>query len=447
MPEISEFVKLISSSGISISTAFEDRIAYSKDWNPLHLPRLLKGEVPALPEAIVFPKTTEEVAEVLKTASDFGIPIYTFGGGSGVIDCQTPYEGGVVISTLSLDRIEFDEENRVVTAGAGVVGGYLERFLNYRGYTLRHSPQSLFCSTVGGWVATAASGQYSTGYGSIEDLVISITAVLPNGEVLEETKTPRRAGPDLKKLFIGSEGILGIVTEVSMKVFEIPREVVTISAEYSSFGDALKDARELMKFKPALMRIFDDEESIRYFDSEAFSLIAIFEGERVGEIAEEAKKRLKGEAVDGYAEIWLEKRFDVSDATKIVPLGFIFDTIEVACFWKDAARVYSEVIKAIRSVDGTVTASAHASHFYESGTCIYFTFSGLPSDVESYYREVWRRVIETSLKNGGNITHHHGIGRIRKRWLPEEIGTYYPLLKDLKTVFDRRNILNPGGVV
>ena len=346
-----------------------------------------------------------------------------------------------------MDKIEIDEENRIVTAGAGVIGGKLEKVLNYRRLTLRHIPQSLYCSSVGGWVATASSGQFSTGYGNIEDLIVSLTVVLPNGEILKELKTPRRSGPDLKKMFVGSEGVLGVITEVVLKVFELPDEVTKLSFEYDSLGDAIRDAKEFMKFKPALMRIFDDEESIRYFDSESFSLITIFEGVGAVEKAEKAREIAAGREVDGYADIWLERRFDVSDISRITPLGFVFDTIEVSCFWSNAEKLYSSVIEAIRGVEGTVIASAHASHFYESGLCFYFTFAGLPENAEKYYREVWRRAIEASLKSGGNITHHHGIGRVRKTWLSKEIGEYYSLLRDLKTMLDSRNILNRGVVI
>lgn len=441
---IEKAIEELKAAGINISTEEEDRIAYSKDFNPLHLHRLLRRETPALPDAVVFPKNTEDVSIILRTANAYGIPVYVFGGASGVIDAATPYEGGIVLSTLSLDNIEIDADNMLVKAGAGVVGGRLEKILNHKGYTLRHSPQSLYCSTVGGWVATAASGQFSTGYGNIENLVISLTAVLPDGKILEERATPRRAGPDLKKLFIGSEGLLGVITKVVLKIFDLPQEFFTLSVEYDSIGEAVGDAKALMSLKPALMRIFDDEESIRYFDSEKFSLIAVFEGKGSASKLEIARKIVKGEIKEGYAEKWLEKRFDVSDISRIVPLGFIFDTIEVACFWKDAERLYHEVIRAIRSVEGTVTASAHASHFYESGLCFYFTFAGFPENVEDYYNEVWRKAIEASLKNGGNVTHHHGVGRLRKRWLMSEIGGYVAILRDLKSILDRRNILNRG---
>lgn len=434
----------LNSARIAVSVLEEDKIAYCKDFNPLHLHNLLKRRVPAMPDVVVFPKNTQEVSTVLKIASTYGIPVYIFGGASGVIDAATPYEGGIALSTLSLNSIEINTENMTVKAGAGVVGGRLEKILNHQGLTLRHSPQSLYCSTVGGWIATAASGQFSTGYGNIENLVVSLTAVLPDGEIILEKMTPRRAGPDLKKIFVGSEGLFGVVTEAVMKIFELPEEFYTMSVEYDSIGEAVKDAKKLMGVKPSLMRIFDGEESIRYFDSEKFSLIAVFEGKDAVSRLKIAKDLVRGEIVEDYAEKWLEKRFDVSDISKIVPAGFIFDTIEVACFWKDAEKLYREVIKAMRGVEGTVIASAHASHFYETGLCFYFTFVGFPEDFESYYHEVWRRAIETSLKNGGNVTHHHGIGRLRKNWLYDEIGGYLRVLKDMKSIFDRRNILNRG---
>ncbi|MEM2787893.1 MAG: FAD-binding oxidoreductase, partial [Archaeoglobaceae archaeon] len=320
----------------------------------------------------------------------------------------------------------------------------LEKLLNHRGFSLRHIPQSLFCSTVGGWVATASSGQFSTGYGNIENLLVSLKVVLPNGEILEERKTPRRAGIDLKKLFVGSEGLLGVIAEVTMKIFELPKEVVKLSFEYNSIESALEDAKKFLKLKPALMRIFDDEETLRYFDSESFSLILIFEGENAKKQAEKAKEISSGIEVEGYADLWLEKRFDVSDISKIGILGFIFDTIEVSCFWNSASKLYKAVIEAIRSVEGTVTASAHASHFYDSGLCFYFTFAGFPSEPEEYYREVWQKAITASLQNGGNITHHHGIGRLRKAWLRDEFGSYLSFLKELKLLVDKNNIMNRG---
>lgn len=439
-----EVIEKLREEKIAFSTDREDLIAYCKDFNPLHQLRILKKTPPALPEIVVFPKSIEELSKVLKIANEFRVPVYVFGGASGVIDSATPYEGGIALSTLSLDWIEIDEENRIVTAGAGVIGGRLEKMLNHRGFSLRHIPQSLFCSTVGGWVATASSGQFSTGYGNIEDLVVSLKVVLPSGEILEERRVPRRAGVDLKKLFFGSEGLLGVIAEVTMKIFELPREVAKLSFEYESIESALGDAKRFLKFKPALMRIFDDEESLRYFDSEAFSLIAIFEGENAKRVAEKARSASMGREVEGYTDIWLEKRFDVSEISKIGVLGFVFDTIEVSCFWGSAPKLYKAVIEAIRSVEGTVTASAHASHFYESGLCFYFTFAGFPAEPENYYEEVWKKAITASLKSGGNLSHHHGIGRLRRSWMRDELGGYLELLRGIKNLVDRNNVMNRG---
>lgn len=437
-------IERLKEEKIAFSTDYEDLIAYCKDFNPLHQLKLLKKITPALPQVVVFPKSVEEISRILKIANELAVPVYVFGGASGVIDSATPYEGGIALSTLALDWIEIDEENMLVNAGAGVIGGRLEKILNHKGFSLRHIPQSLFCSTVGGWVATASSGQFSTGYGNIENLLISLKVVLPNGEILEERKTPRRAGIDLKKLFVGSEGLLGVIAEVTMKIFEVPKEAVKLSFEYDSIESALEDAKKFLKLKPSLMRIFDDEESLRYFDSEAFSLIAIFEGENAKMQAEKAKEISSGKEVEGYTDIWLEKRFDVSDISKIGILGFVFDTIEVSCFWNSASKLYKAVIEAIRSVEGTVTASAHASHFYDSGLCFYFTFAGFPSEPEEYYKEVWKKAISASLQNGGNITHHHGIGRLRKAWLKDELGSYLDFLRELKLLVDKNNIMNRG---
>ncbi|MCS7144068.1 MAG: FAD-binding oxidoreductase [Archaeoglobaceae archaeon] len=441
---MNKLIERLKEEEIAFSTDKEDLIAYCKDFNPLHQLKLLKKIPPALPEVVVFPKSIEEVSKVLKIASELEKPVYVFGGASGVIDSATPYEGGIALSTLALDWFEIDEKDRLVTAGAGVIGGRIEKILNHKGFSLRHIPQSLFCSTVGGWVATASSGQFSTGYGNIEDLLVSLRVVLPNGEILEERRTPRRAGIDLKKLFVGSEGLLGVIAEATLKIFEIPKELVKISFEYDRIESALEDAKKFLKLKPALMRIFDDEESLRYFDNEAFSLIAIFEGENAKWRAEKAKEKSSGREVENYTDLWLEKRFDVSEISKIGILGFVFDTIEVSCFWSSASKLYKAVIDAIRGVEGTVTASAHASHFYENGLCFYFTFAGFPDEPEKYYKEVWQNAINASLQNGGNITHHHGIGRLRKAWLREEFGSYLNFMKEIKNLVDEKNIMNRG---
>jgi alkyldihydroxyacetonephosphate synthase len=336
----------------------------------------------------------------------------------------------------------------LVKVGAGVVGGRLEDVLNHNGFTLRHSPQSLYCSTVGGWVATKASGQFSTRYGNIEDLLVGLKVVMPDGEIVEAEPFPRKAFINPNDLFTGSEGIFGVICEATLKIRKIPEENYKMAFRFDSMDDAVENARKLVQtFRPALLRIFDRLESLKNFNVEGVVMIVMVEGEMADQERDFVLKKVNGEFIgEKPVEDWLRERFNVSDISKFVPLGIIFDTIEVSCFWKNAMEVYRKILKAIRDVDGTLLASCHASHFYEEGLCFYFTFAGVSGDLEKYYREVWKKAMETALGTA-SISHHHGIGALRAKWLPKELKGFYPILRDLKTIFDRRNILNPGKVI
>jgi alkyldihydroxyacetonephosphate synthase len=435
--------------GKRLSVDVADRIAYCKDYNPLHLHHLLNGKIPALPDAVVFPASVEEVAEVIRIANSYSVPLYVFGGGSGVIDGSTPYCGGIVLSTLSLDEISIDEERMQVKAGAGVVGGKLEYVLNHKGYTLRHSPQSLYCSTVGGWVATRASGQFSTRYGNIEDIIVSLTVVTPSGEVIEAKNLPRKASIDIKSIYIGSEGLFGVICDATLRMRKLPEKQYKMAFRYDSMDDAVEDARNLMQsLKPALLRIFDKLETMKNFSIDGVVTIVMVEGENAEREMEFIETKLKGEKLgEKPVEIWLEERFNVSDISRFVPMGIIFDTIEVSCFWKNAMDVYRSILKAIRGVEGTLLASCHASHFYEDGLCFYFTFAGVSGDYEGYYRSVWEAAMKTALLKGASLSHHHGIGGLRAKWLKEEFLGFYSIFRDLKMFFDSKNIMNRGTVL
>ncbi len=440
-----EVVEELRKSGIKVSTHVADRIAYSKDFNPLHLNRLLDHTLPALPDAVVFPESAEDVSSILQIANSFSVPVYVFGGASGVVDGATPYCGGIVLSMLSMNKIEIDVERMLVKAGAGVVGGRLEEVLNQKGFTLRHSPQSLYCSTVGGWVATKASGQFSTRYGNIEDILVSLKVVMPDGEIIQTKSLPRKAFINPNDLFIGSEGIFGVICEAMLKIRKVPEKSHKMAFRFDSMDDAVENVREILQtLRPALLRIFDRLESLKNFNVDGVVMIVMVEGEMADQERDFVLEKAKGESLgEKPVEDWLKERFNVSDISKFIPLGIIFDTIEVSCFWRDAMKVYRKILKAIRDVDGTLFASCHASHFYEEGLCFYFTFAGVSGNLEEYYRLVWKKAMEVALGTA-SISHHHGVGALRAKWLPEELKGFYPIFKDLKTIFDRRNILNPG---
>ena len=185
-------------------------------------------------------------------------------------------------------------------------------------------------------------------------------------------------------------------------------------------------------------------ESLKNFGEEGVVMIAMVEGDLAEKEKEFLMENVKGEFIGEKAvEEWLKERFNVSDISKYVPLGIVFDTIEVSCFWENAMDVYRKILRAIRGVEGTLFASCHASHFYEEGLCFYFTFAGLRKDLGGYYRDVWKSAMEAS---SATLSHHHGIGRIRLKWLERELNGYYSIFKDLKTVLDRKNILNPRKI-
>ncbi|WP_253276545.1 FAD-binding oxidoreductase [Thermococcus sp. EP1] len=449
---------LISILGNRISTKDVDLLSYSRDYWPITLHWMLKGKIPALARAIVWPKNTKEVQEVVKIAYENDIPIYTYGGGSGVLGGAIPEQGGIVVDMKKMRSIKLHEENLLVEVEAGTNGYYLEKYLNKKGYTLGHFPQSLYPSTIGGWIATKATGQFSTKYGGIEDMVLGLEAVLPWGDVVTLKPHVRSAtGPDLKTLFIGSEGILGIITKAWLKIWPYPEKRILLSFASETLEEALDSVNRILKrgARPAVVRIYDVVETKRHFYKfdEVYGKIAtiiILEGDSKLVEAEKQiiEEEFKGKALgEDLVKHWLETRFNVKEASEFAPLGVVFDTIEVSIHWNKAIKLYRSLINVMRSVKGTLFASAHASHFYPQGVCFYFTFAGIPKgDPTEYYNKVWDAAMKTTLEVGGAISHHHGIGRQRGKWLKEDLGPAFEVLKRVKNALDEKKIMNPRNM-
>ena len=454
-----DLVKLLGINKVSNSPV--NILIYSHDYTPINLHRLLNLELDTLPYVIVWPESIDDVVEVVEYAYINNIPVYPYGGGSGVLRGFAPERGGIVIDLKRMKSIELDEENLMVTAEAGVNGMLLEDYLNYRGYILGHIPQSLYESTVGGWVATKATGQFSTRYGGIEDILLGIEVVIPPGKVISLKPHPRTAtGPDLRKLFIGSEGIYGIITRATLRVWPYPEKKVKLSFATGTFEEALNYVRQILRAeaKPAVIRVYDKIETLRYFYwikgvKEKSVTIFIIEGN--GKIVDAEtdiiKEVFKGKELgEEPVNHWLRTRFIVKEASEYAPLGFVFDTIELAAPWSNVVKLYHEVTKAMNKVKGTLVTSVHASHFYPQGACLYFTFGGLPPRGMSpyeYHSKMWAVAMEATLRVGGTISHHHGIGRVRTPWLRKELGDEaYELLKKIKRIVDKKGIMNPSNM-
>ena len=252
-----------------VTTAEADRRAHAHDYWALEAIHDRGPEPAQGPACVVFPESTAEVATVLEIADRLRTPVVPFGLGSGVCGGVLPGHDSIVVDlTRMASLVSASRESLVAVAQAGMNGAECERQLGESGLTLGHFPQSIARSTVGGWVATRASGQLSTRYGNIEDLVLALEVVLPGGQIVRTFPSPRAAtGPDLRALFLGSEGTLGIVTEVTLKLSPTPAFQQGFAARLKTWDDGLAISREMLQagWRPAVLRLYDEIEAARNF--------------------------------------------------------------------------------------------------------------------------------------------------------------------------------------
>ena len=442
----------------------ETLAAHRTDYWILAQLRARQGRLGAGPASVVRPRTTAEVATTLRLAQRHGVAVVPYGAGSGVVGGATPPAGSLVVDLRAMDRlVELNETALYARVQAGMMGGAYEAALQARGFTGGHFPQSIDRSTVGGWVATRAAGQFSTRYGNIEDLCFGLEAALASGEVVRLEPMPRASvGPSLRELFLGSEGTLGIVTEVVLRIHPLPEERALASWVFPSMAAALDASRRVLRvgWRPAVLRAYDGPETARHFGTwappEGCLLIVVSEGPSELVHAETAACAREATTCGGTslgvdpAAHWLEGRNTVPGWDFFLDREMLADTIEVAATWDRIGTVYERVVAALSASPGVILASGHSSHGYPQGTNIYFTFVMKPdnfSRAEEAYLEAWARALRATLAAGGTISHHHGIGRLRAPWLAEELGSAYPLLRDLKRALDPNGIMNPGALI
>jgi alkyldihydroxyacetonephosphate synthase len=488
---------------IATSTQYVDRRAASRDCWPGGTLAMWHGEEAPLPDAVFWPETDAEVASLLAEADRQARVVVPYGAGSGVCGGARGRTGSWVVDTKRFDHIgAVDPETWTVELGAGVLGQALEDAMERQGYTLGHSPSSLWCSTVGGWAAARSAGQFSSRYGVFEDMVVGLDAVSPTRGAfhvgLPGPTSPSTRAPDTwMPLLLGSEGTLAVITRVRVRVRPLPETRWLRGYRFEDVGAALRAMRRLMQAKlwPAVVRLYDpvdtwiggktrpkrDAHTRAWWNewldavdrmpevrrrllalplsmpgvlrsladgmARGCLLIVGWEGpaDRVAALSEVGHALLLEDGKDlgeGPGERWYASRHAVS--YKLMPIyerGGFADTMEIAARWSDLLPTYEAVRDAVGE---TAVAMAHMSHVYPEGGSIYFSMVGR-GDRDAYER-TWQAALDAVRRNGATVTHHHGVGTLKALEASREAGPAVAGWRRLKSTLDPLGILNPGRV-
>ena len=432
---------------------------HGRDWWPLALRWAIAGDVPALPAVVASPTSAAEVAAVLAVCDEARVPVTPAAGRSGVCGGAVPVFGGVSLDLCGLSGVvDVDAASLVATVGSGTNGAEFEAGLRAsHGLTLGHRPQSLAISTVGGWLACRSAGQYSTRYGKIEDMVVGLEVALADGRLIRTGgRAPRSAtGPDLSQVFVGSEGTLGVITEASLRAAPVAPAERRAAYGFASFEDGLEACRRILRrgATPAVLRLYDPIESRRTFAVDVDAVLIVLD--EADAVLADAVMLLVGEECaaaerldDALVDHWLAHRDDVSALGSLLAAGMVVDTCEVAARWSVLPAVYRAAVAALVGVPGTIVASAHQSHAYRDGACLYLTFAGQPeggpAGGDAYYVAAWDAVTSAAHGVGATLSHHHGVGLNRARFLGAELGGAFEVLAAMKAALDPNGVLNPG---
>ena len=450
------------------------RVAHAAGRSYLDLVRLRAGDATGAPDAVVYPGSPEQVVDVLALCDRLDVAVVPFGGGTSVVGGVNPQRGAhraaVTLDLARLDRlVSVDRVSLTATVQAGMTGPALEAALAGHGLTLGHHPQSFEFSTVGGWAATRSAGQASTGYGAISELVAGLRCATPAGEIACRPLPATAAGPDLRQLVVGSEGALGVITEVTLRVRPAPAARRYEAWTFPSFAAGEQALRALVQAgaAPDVARLSDEEEvrMNRLVAAHAAAapegqVAAIFgwEGE-AGDVERRAARsadvaRAHGGRADpgDGGETWRAGRYAAPYLRDVLlNRGVLAETLETAGEWSRLPELRTAVTDALRAALGArgtpPLVLCHISHLYADGASLYFTV--LAAQEPGAEAEQWQAAkaaaTEAMLAHGGTVSHHHAVGRDHAPWLMDEIGPAgLDALRAAKARLDPHGIMNPG---
>jgi len=498
--------ELVSACGHDhVSVMEPDRIAYARDMWPRSLISQRGGSLDRPPDVIVWPANTEQVAKVVRVARRTRLPLIPFGAGSGVCGGTLPLRGGILVDLKRLDRVlKLDQDNRLLRVEAGIIGENLERELNRQGFTCGHFPSSIYCSTVGGWIAARGAGQCSSRYGKIEDMVRLLTFVDQAGEIRTSATAPSGCEPwSLNPLLVGSEGTLGIITEATIVLRRLSPDRWLRGYRFPDVPSGAQAMRLMLRMglRPSVLRLYDEFDTLIArpgpgpVDEEVGESLLRSLGGKVGSplkgllrmslpkllmapnilnrivnllpggclliVMQEGPEEERTMAAEIIADLcrsrgavdlgeepgihWWKNRYSISyKQSPMFASGAFVDTMEVATTWDRLLPLYRAVRRALSPLAFVM---AHLSHAYREGCSIYFTFASAARDdaaAAGLYDRIWEAAQSAVIAEGATVSHHHGIGAGKQRFLVRQQGEAHVLAEAVKSAFDADGLFNPG---
>ena len=472
----------------NVFTGDEDRLRHATGCGYADLARLRSGSLSAAPDGVLMPVGAEALRRVIDACAAEGVAIVPFGGGTSVVGGVEPVRGAhgrlVSLDLGALREVSVDRRSLTATLGAGLRGPEAEAALGEQGLTLGHFPQSFEYATVGGFAATRSAGQASSGYGRFDALVSSVRLLAPAGELSTLATSHTAAGPALRELVIGSEGVLGVIPDVTVRVRPVPaarRYEAWIAESFDAGAEIVRTVAQGPGL-PQIIRVSDEEEtegtlalngprgmSGRLFDGylgmrkrRGGALMVVgYEGDEESVARRRALTvralRQGGAAYLGQAagRAWEHGRYQgpyLRDT--LMEMGAMVETLETSHTWSRFGELHEAVGTAIRNslaAQGTPgLVFCHLSHAYADGASLYFTFishARRGAELEQW-GEVKRAACEAIVAHGGTITHHHAVGRDHAPYMEAEVGsTGLNVLQAVKEELDPLDIMNPGKLI
>ena len=454
-----------------------DRLLHAGGKSTLDLLRRKDSDAQEAPDAVLLPGTDEEVVAILRHCSRHGIAVVPFGGGTSVVGGLDPLRGEFsAVVSLDLRRFDrlfaFDAVSGEAEFGAGVTGPRAEQLLAEHGFSLGHFPQSFEFASLGGFAATRSSGQDSAGYGRFDDMIRGLHVITPVG-VLDLGRAPQSAaGPDLRQLLIGSEGVFGIITRVRVRVHPAPEVTRYEAWSFADFATGTAALRAVTQTGtgPTVIRLSDEAETgINLATTESIGetqitggclAITVFEGTAAHAESRHAETRELMAASggtslgEGPARAWEHGRFGAPYLRdSLLAAGALCETLETATDWSNIPALKAAVTDALTAAlaeSGTAAlVLCHISHVYATGASLYFTVvAGQRGDPIEQWRAAKAAACDAIVATGATITHHHAVGADHRPWMRDEVGELgVRVLRAVKSTLDPAGILNPGKLI